>query len=198
MRKKIIIFVLFSLAAMSFRLPMAFSATVGDYNIVIHTTDGGGGLSSVGDYTLIAAVGQPDVGTSCSGDYVLSSGLWAGLFSCDGQYYKIAWFTIDGGGGVSSIDDYALIATVGQHDTGLSSVGDYSLSAGFWPVTLLCIVDLEDFARFAAYWLDGPCDASNNWCGGADLNRLDDVNITDLTILANQWLNICPIDWPLK
>jgi hypothetical protein len=61
----------------------------------------------------------------------------------------------------------------------------------------LCIIDLQDFAQFAAHWLDGPCVASNGWCGGADLNQLNDVDIIDLGILASEWLNVCPSNWHL-
>jgi sialate O-acetylesterase len=61
----------------------------------------------------------------------------------------------------------------------------------------LCIVDLENFATFASHWLDGPCNEINNWCGGADLNQLDDVTLDDLTILTGYWLEVCPFGWAL-
>ena len=61
--------------------------------------------------------------------------------------------------------------------------------------TPLCIVDFEDFSNFAAHWLDGPCNETNNWCEGADLNQLNDVDIVDLMILANEWLYVCPFPW---
>jgi hypothetical protein len=50
-------------------------------------------------------------------------------------------------------------------------------------------VDLLDFAKFAAHWLETGC-VTPDWCGGADLNQpLDDtVNFYDLEILVGSWL----------
>jgi hypothetical protein len=112
--------------------------------------------------------------------------------------YRIIWSTIDSGGGSSRDGAYVLTGTIGQADTGYYGGGLYEMSGGFWVGGRpLCIVNLEDFAQFASHWLDGPCDAGNYWCGGADLNQQDDVNVQDLTILAGQWLLICPFNWPL-
>lgn len=112
--------------------------------------------------------------------------------------YTIEWYTIDGGGGTSSGGPYQVIGTIGQPDAGYHDTSPYELLGGFWVGGPLCIVNLEDFATFASYWLDGPCDAGNNWCGGADINRMDDVTIDDLTILAARWLDVCPFNWRLK
>ncbi len=38
------------------------------------------------------------------------------------------------------------------------------------------IVDFHDFAIFAQYWLETDCNASNNFCGGADLDQLYDAD----------------------
>jgi hypothetical protein len=50
-------------------------------------------------------------------------------------------------------------------------------------------IDLLDFAKFAAHWLETGC-VTPDWCGGADLNQpLDDtVNFYDLEILVGSWL----------
>ena len=104
--------------------------------------------------------------------------------------YSIEWYTIDGG-------TYQLTGTIGQPDTGYHDESPYELLGGFWVGGPLCIVDLEHFAHFAAYWLDSPCNESNDWCHGTDLNHADDVDISDLIILAGEWLNVCPYDWPL-
>lgn len=112
--------------------------------------------------------------------------------------YRIEWYTVDSGGGQSSGGSYVLTGMIGQPDAGYHEQTPYELLGGFWIGGPLCIVNLEHFAQFASYWLEGPCDAGNNWCDGADLNRVDDVNLEDLTILANEWLNICPFVWPLK
>ncbi len=38
------------------------------------------------------------------------------------------------------------------------------------------IVDFRDLAIFAQYWLEKECNAINNFCGGADLDHLYDVD----------------------
>ena len=72
----------------------------------------------------------------------------------------------------------------------------WTLPQPVWGNCLLCIVNMEHFAIFASHWLDGPCSESNNWCGGADLNHLNDVDTVDLGILATEWLSVCPVGWP--
>lgn len=49
-----------------------------------------------------------------------------------GAGYDLSWWTVDGGGGESSGDDYALAGTVGQPDAATLTGGDYSLVGGFW------------------------------------------------------------------
>jgi hypothetical protein len=62
----------------------------------------------------------------------------------------------------------------------------------------LCVVDFHHFARFADHWLQADCNELNNWCGGADLNYNSDVNSLDLRLFADEWLDYCPVNWPLK
>ena len=112
--------------------------------------------------------------------------------------YSIEWYTIDGGGGTSSGGPYELSGTIGQPDADYLDGGPYELLGGFWVGGPLCIVNLEDFATFASWWLEISCDAGNDYCGGADLVGEDGVNIDDLKILASEWLNVCPTNWPLK
>jgi len=124
--------------------------------------------------------------------------IWLLVFSGVNADYSISWYTIDGGGGTSSGSNYVLSGTIGQPDAGYHNGGSYELLGGFWVGGPLCIVDFEQFAAFAAHWLDGPCNESNNWCGGADLDHLNDVTVEDLMILANEWLNGCPFSCPLQ
>lgn len=120
------------------------------------------------------------------------------VLAMSGGDYEISWSTIDGGGGRSSGGDYSLVGTIGQPDAGEMSGGDYSLSGGFWVggTVVSCFVNFEDFAEFAMYWLDTPCNAGNNWCGGADLDSSGDVTVADLSEVAYFWLCACPEDWP--
>ena len=55
-------------------------------------------------------------------------------------------------------------------------------------LTVDCFTDLADFAAFAGHWLETGCDIPNDWCGWADLDHQDDVNIDDLAEFADYWL----------
>jgi hypothetical protein len=46
--------------------------------------------------------------------------------------YTIPWYTVDGGGGVSSGGTYTLQGTAGQADAGTLFGGGYTLTGGFW------------------------------------------------------------------
>ena len=46
--------------------------------------------------------------------------------------YTVDWFTIDGGGGVSTGGTYTVTGTIGQPDAGAMSGGQYSITGGFW------------------------------------------------------------------
>ncbi len=106
--------------------------------------------------------------------------------------YKIDWYTIDGGGGVSSGGDYVLTGTIGQPDAGYLDGDNYELLGGFWVGGPLCIVNFEDFANFAIYWLQTGSGLP------ADLYEDGTINCDDLLEFANVWLCICPYNWPLK
>lgn len=143
---------------------------------------------------------------------ILASGKHAGVAAClvcllvfslptlaqSGGDYDLSWRTIDGGGGTSSGGTYTLMGTIGQPDAGVMAGGDYELLGGFWPGEPLCTVDFEHFARFAEWWLEPDCNAGNNWCGGADLNLLGDVDLIDFGLFVDEWLYYCPLGWPLK
>ena len=50
-----------------------------------------------------------------------------------GQSYSIDWFTISGGGWLSTNDQFKLTCTIAQPDASVAMRGDnYSLSGGFW------------------------------------------------------------------
>jgi hypothetical protein len=106
--------------------------------------------------------------------------------------YEINWYTIDGGGGLSSGGLYTLTGTIGQPDSAYSVGGNYELLGGFWPGGPLCFVDFNHFARFAEYWLKTSPELP------ADLDQLNGVNGVDLRLFVEQWLCYCPAYWPLK
>ena len=105
--------------------------------------------------------------------------------------YDVIWHTIDGGGGVSTGGTYIVRGTIAQHDAAYSQGGSYELLGGFWPGEPMCIIEFEDFARFAEYWLyigDYP----------ADLYDDDTIDYKDLNQFVEEWLYYCPYAWPLK
>ena len=106
--------------------------------------------------------------------------------------YQIGWSTVDNGGELCRGGQYIVTGTIGQPDAAYSYGGDYELLGGFWSGEPLCIVDFEDFARFAQYWLETGSDLP------ADLYEDGTVDTLDLHMLAEEWLWYCPYDWPLK
>jgi alpha-tubulin suppressor-like RCC1 family protein len=54
--------------------------------------------------------------------------------------------------------------------------------------TTLGPIDFQFYALLAKHWLDINCNLNNIWCEGADLNTSGQVDIVDLSILAENWL----------
>lgn len=111
-----------------------------------------------------------------------------------GGQYELNWSTIDGGGGTSSGGPYTLTGTIGQPDAAYSAGGSYELLGGFWPGGPLCFVDFYSFARFAEWWLETGIDLP------ADLYEDEEniVDLLDLKVFVDEWLEYCPYDWALK
>ncbi len=71
---------------------------------------------------------------------ILAIGLGLALFAfgvasaaISGGTFGINWWTVDGGGGMSSTGGgYSLSGTIGQPDAGQMSGGGYVLAGGFW------------------------------------------------------------------
>jgi hypothetical protein len=108
---------------------------------------------------------------------------------CD---YQIVWSTIDGGGGQSSGGQYKLTGTIGQPDASYSAAGNYELLGGFWPGGPECFVDFPEFSVFADSWLEAGVNLP------ADLDGNGIVNLNDLKLFVDEWLCLCPYNWPLR
>jgi len=50
-------------------------------------------------------------------------------------------------------------------------------------------VDFTDFTVLASYWQDQDCNAPN-WCEGTDLDVDGDVDLNDLTLFIDYWLEV--------
>ena len=109
-----------------------------------------------------------------------------------GGGYDLSWSTIDGGGGQSAGGQYKLTGTMGQPDADYLAGGNYELLGGFWPGGSVCMVEFEDFARFAESWLQTGMGLAG------DIDQDNDVDMVDLSWLADFWLCTCPTIWPLK
>jgi hypothetical protein len=49
-------------------------------------------------------------------------------------------------------------------------------------------VAMEDMVSFAERWASTDCDASNNYCAGADINGDGIVNMLDFALMAKNWM----------
>ena len=54
------------------------------------------------------------------------------LTLAQGNNFSLDWWTVDGGGGMSSNGRYTLQATIGQPDAGEMDNGRYALLSGYW------------------------------------------------------------------
>ncbi len=50
------------------------------------------------------------------------------------------------------------------------------------------IVNFIDFARIAQFWDRKDCGTANDWCDGADITHSTAVELTDVSELADTWL----------
>ena len=64
---------------------------------------------------------------------LVASGLWSQCVAEVG----LDWFTVAGGGGMSSDGRYSLGSTIGQPEAGTLGGTSYTLASGFWGVGLL-------------------------------------------------------------
>ena len=114
-----------------------------------------------------------------------------------GPVYDLSWYTIDGGGGGSSIGGgFELAGTIGQHDAGQTMTGgNFALLGGFWAGAgsapeIPCPWDLDnsgsvgtsDLLELFAQW---------GTAGPADFDGSGAVGTIDLLILFANW-GPCP------
>ncbi len=106
--------------------------------------------------------------------------------------YRIIQSTIECGGGTSAGGQYSLTGTIGQPSAGHSENGNFELLSGFWHSRPLCLIGFDDFSQFAQYWLQTGSNLP------ADFDGDGIVDSYDLMLIADEWLCLCPYNWPLN
>ena len=110
----------------------------------------------------------------------------------DPPAFEIPWHTVDGGGGTSEGGQFSVAGTIGQHDAGVMSGGEFELSGGFWAASTVIQlpgdcepdgdVDVDDYACFFACVL-GPGQGLLPDCEPFDLDDDGDVTVGDFARL---------------
>ena len=125
-----------------------------------------------------------------AGGWILLSLLLASALPVSAQSFSVDWFTIDGGGGISTGGGFTLAGTAGQPDAGGPLTGGgFALTGGFWalagggapdgvpalhilprapgfaqiswsPASPGFVLQVSD-APFGARWSDAPSGAAN-------------------------------------
>jgi len=154
------------------------------------------------DDILIGAFGDDDGGSGAGQTYLIlgKAAGWAmrtDLSAADASFIgedadDWSGFSVASAGDVNG-DGYAdlLIGAYGDDDGGGFAGQTYLILSDDYACDLddSKFVDLLDFALFAGHWLDSPCNAGNDWCGQADINRINGVDIMDLAIFVRYWLS---------
>ena len=144
----------------------------------------GGDVGMSGDRCIVGAFGDDDGGSNGSA-YIFE---WNGaswiqqekLKASDGGLIDVFGYS------VSISGDRCIISAHCDDDNGFQSGSAYIYDA------TPCIVDFHHFAIFAQYWLETGTGLP------ADLYEDNVVDLLDLELFINEWLDYCPADWPLK
>lgn len=121
--------------------------------------------------------------------------------SASAQPFDISWYTIDAGGGTSSAGGFELSGTIGQHDPGVMSGGQYTLTGGFWSGAgeAFCypdcdtstgkgVLDIFDFLCFQSSFVTGEsyaCDCDITTGAGT-------CDIFDFLCFQSSFVASCP------
>jgi hypothetical protein len=108
-----------------------------------------------------------------------------------GQTYEIPWYTIDSGGEMFTFGGpFELSGTIGQHDAGTLTGGEYQLAGGFWPVAQASPPCVADFNHDGSVNTLDVLAFLNAWSTGdpaADINGDGNVNTLDVLAFLNLW-----------
>lgn len=120
------------------------------------------------------------------------------------QDFNLDWFTVDGGGAMSSVGGvFEVSGTIGQTDAGSPAAplagGDFELVGGFWAlaggcacpgdVNSDCQVTLTDLAALLSAF--GCCQADACYVEEADINLDGCIDLADLAVLLSTFGTSC-------
>ncbi|MHC4387079.1 MAG: metallophosphoesterase family protein [Planctomycetota bacterium] len=75
------------------------------------------------------------------------------------------------------------------------ATGEYAAVIGSPDFDSNGIVNWDDLAVLAGNWLRKDCRISNDFCDGADLDHLTNVDLYDLAIFAGDWFGAVPLEF---
>ena len=140
---------------------------------------------------ILASPGQAAIeGESSGGQYSLKSIVGLSDSNQSQDEFEVLW-GLFGGSGESSGGPYSQIGSVQITDGNEMSGGEYTVTEQSEALPD-CIVSFIDFVRFAEYWL------GNGGNLPADLDGNGIVNLYDLKLFVEDWLCLCPYNWPLR
>ena len=111
-----------------------------------------------------------------------------------GGEVEVIWGTF-GASGESSGGGYSQTGSVGVTDGNEMSGGEYTVTEQS-EASDDCIIDFHHFVSFSEHWDRSDCNEMNNWCDGADMDQLGEVDWYDLGYFVDEWLCFCPYGWP--
>ena len=82
-----------------------------------------------------------------------------------------------------------LVRIIDAADSGIFDTSDaqFAIHRLNYDLTDDYVMDFNDFAVLALYWMDGACSAPD-WCGGVDFDHSGGVNSLDLATFTRYWL----------
>src|SRR6185436_8081738 len=102
------------------------------------------------------------------------------------QNYNIEWFTVDGGGGISTNGAFALSGTIGQPDAGAMSGGNYTVVGGFWSI----VAAVQTPGAPYLYVTNSSGTATIRWQKPADGFVLDQTTALAAPPLVTSWSQV--------
>ncbi|MGA2093665.1 MAG: hypothetical protein ABSH16_09700 [Sedimentisphaerales bacterium] len=154
-------------------------------------------FTSVGwDFTNETVNGTADVWRMCTDGVYYPRLSWQSLdgdLACpdsvnfvDFTYFADRWLESD----CASSNNFC--GGADMDTSGAVDIADLAIFSENWlSVVWVCPdnANFVDFAYFAGQWRQTGCSLSNNFCGGADMDFSGTVDIADLAIFADNWLD---------